>query len=130
MIKCVYKPTSQAAPRGETHYRCTVCTHERTSKYPPRLLHRKCDISQKPDGLAVRFGRYIQAINRWTAAGKPTRTDEQVESIFKSCQGCEHFNEARSKCQLCGCYLNIGKNARFNKIRMATEHCPLDPPKW
>lgn len=133
MFQCIYIATGEPAPKGEIHYRCTnkKCGHERTSRHDPYLLHHDC-VESAPAGprVLVHLSRYARAVKRWTEAGKPTRTDEQVATIFAICQACEHFAEARSKCRLCGCRLNIGKNARFNKIRMATESCPDSPARW
>lgn len=88
------------------------------------------EIITKPPSLVKRICGYRKAVKKWTAAGKPVRTDEEVQRIYKEhCSECEHFN-TKGSCQICGCRVDKSAGALTNKIRMATENCPLDPPKW
>lgn len=76
-----------------------------------------------------RIVSYRDARTRWHEAGKPVRTDEQVTDIYKNiCVPCENFLKRRGggACKLCGCRLNLG--TRINKLRWATESCPIG--KW
>lgn len=81
--------------------------------------------------------RYAAAVKRWHNAGRPIRSDEEVQRIFAICMGCKYYKPTRNgsgRCLACGCKLR--KNPRFiglldaleNKIRMATEHCWAN--KW
>ena len=132
--KCVYVRTDEPPLNSEPHYKCRKCGDERYSRHPPEYLHNPCiDSSQQtqqtPGNIRTRLSRYKKALAKWKAAGKPVRTDAEVLYILETkCQPCDHFRNG--KCGLCGCKLNIGKNARFNKIRMATEGCPDSPAKW
>ena len=130
-MDCVYKATSEPAPSGQTHYRCVNkgCGHERTSSYGPFQLHRHCNPGSLKESSTGRLGRYARALKRWVGAGKPVRNDEEVARLLAICKACDYF-DPRGKCVLCGCYVNVGKNAAFNKLRMATESCPADPPRW
>jgi len=88
-------------------------------------------IERRPPRIATRIGNYTRAVSRWIAAGRPVRSDEQVRYIYETyCKPCEHFDERRNACLLCGCYLSPNGAALQNKLRMATEHCPLQPAKW
>lgn len=69
-----------------------------------------------------------EANKRWEAAGKPVRTDEEVQEIIQICEGCEHYNAKAKQCKLCGCFCRKKGMARFNKPKMATESCPIG--KW
>lgn len=72
--------------------------------------------------------RYTRALAKWAVAGFPTRTQEEVVRIeAELCRPCEYYRDGR--CRKCGCNVNTAM-VLLNKIRMATEHCPLDPPKW
>jgi hypothetical protein len=51
------------------------------------------------------------------------RSGEEQARCLAICQGCEHYVTAESRCRICGCFAML-------KIRLATERCPLDPPKW
>jgi len=69
---------------------------------------------------------YATALARWTAAGFPKRSQEEVVRIETTiCRPCEHYLDGR--CKKCGCRVTQGQ-AMVNKIRMATENCPEG--KW
>lgn len=81
--------------------------------------------------MAVRLMRYGSAVKRWIAAGRPVRSDDRVREIFDTlCRPCELFDAKRQTCRLCGCHVRRSGSALSNKIKMATERCPLRPPKW
>lgn len=69
--------------------------------------------------------RYISSTAKWLAAGAPTRSDSEVESLLSICRGCEWWRDG--SCGKCGCRLNKG-NGIGNKLRRATESCPVG--KW
>lgn len=80
-----------------------------------------------------RVSRFTNAFTRWYAAGSPTRTPEQIAETFAICESnqCGQFKagkEGAGRCGLCGCRLNL--TGKVNKIYMATESCPYDPPLW
>lgn len=78
-----------------------------------------------------RIARYLDARSKWVAAGKPTRSDEQVRELLSICQACPQYkahSRKHGKCKLCGCALNLG--SALNKLRWATEACPDEPPRW
>ncbi len=69
------------------------------------------------------WSRRAAASARWSSAGWPSRSDEEVEAILAICKTCENYNNAG--CNLCGCRVNRKRAALFNKARMATERCPV-----
>jgi|GEM_PF-994900 len=78
-----------------------------------------------------RFSNWRLAIKRWQAAGKPDRSPEEVERIIRECcEPCEHYDHKWRQCKLCGCFSRKRGRAEFNKPKMLTERCPLEPPKW
>jgi hypothetical protein len=83
-------------------------------------------IARKASNVAV-------AQARWLAAGSPVRPEKRIAEIFAVCQECEHFRTGatidQGSCGLCGCCLRR-RGGLLNKIRMATEGCPAQPPKW
>lgn len=86
-------------------------------------------IQQKAEpGLAKQAWSYAKALAKWTLAGKPVRTEEQINEIFEShCQPCEFFRlrkDGQGNCRLCGCKLNKLPEGVKNKIAMLTEGCP------
>jgi len=127
-------------------YTCPHCKNSLNSKYPPAKVHRQCKsmpeslVKQRPGGIISRLSRWQKAIARWKTAGQPVRSDATVLEILETkCQPCEHFKTnyalaflglPSGSCKLCECKLNLLKNGRANKIRMATESCPDDPPRW
>lgn len=75
----------------------------------------------------------MNARQKWRAAGKPERTDEEVAQVMEICKTCPFFQSLNNRlslgrCTKCGCQLNLGRS--LNKIRFATEGCPLHEPKW
>ncbi len=69
---------------------------------------------------------WAQAIVRWQAAGRPRRSDAEVESLLAICLPCERYRDG--VCAKCGCGVSRSKTAIVNKLRMTTEVCPLG--KW
>jgi ribosomal protein L37E len=69
---------------------------------------------------------FATAIRKWVAAGRPERTDEQVVAILEDhCKKCNMYNHERQVCNSCGCPANRNLPAIRNKLKMATEQCPL-----
>ena len=77
---------------------------------------------------------YAAATIEWLAAGKPTRTKEEMQERFEVCQVCPYFinieENKRGRCAMCGCYLGVNPHRLLqgNKIAMKTQHCPDD--RW
>lgn len=80
-----------------------------------------------PPGLPTKVLAATTAYTKWLQAGEPLRPASDVERIFAICQACPLFKG--DHCGLCGCAINR-EVSMFNKIAMATEHCPLSQPKW
>ena len=77
--------------------------------------------------LSQRLSAWKAAAIHWHDAGKPSRSNAEVDAIFEqACRPCDRFNG--KSCTLCGCSVNKSETALRNKIRMATEVCPLG--KW
>jgi len=69
---------------------------------------------------------YATSLARWVSSGMPQRSDAEVARIYEICRACEHF--ADNQCSLCGCRVSTDGAGWRNKIRMATEKCPIG--KW
>jgi glycosyltransferase involved in cell wall biosynthesis len=89
--------------------------------------HRKCGVEHPATAREMLKG-YAAALAKWLGAGRPTRTDAETDRLFEICEGCPRYDADRSACSLCGCKVSRGGWAVVNKIRMATEDCPLG--KW
>jgi len=84
------------------------------------------DIPEVP-GLPTQLQNYWNAVTRWIAAGRPTRTDAEVEFLHGTyCTGCDWYDKKNKRCKGCGCKVKPGGAALLNKVRMTTEHCPRD----
>ena len=119
-----------------TKVRCERCKRlfPATAKLP--LLcgcgHRHFDQSElqmvdAPPALPKMALEATTAYTRWLRAGRPMRDAAEVERIHAICQPCPLFKG--DHCGLCGCALSREVSV-YNKIAMATEHCPLSEPKW
>lgn len=102
------------------------------------LYKQHCDgiVAKQPElhSAAERLGislfdvaHYTAALAQWTVAGFPAREQEEVSRIERElCRPCEKYVDGR--CKTCGCRVTASSLAVVNKIKMATEHCPLE--KW
>jgi len=52
-----------------------------------------------------------------------TVPQEEQDRRLAICHACEFWDSKQSRCSLCGCYVAL-------KTRLASQHCPDDPPKW
>lgn len=80
------------------------------------------------------YQRRKSAIKQWQEAGQPVRTAEEITKLFAICSGCPFLGKDKLRgtyCGKCGCPVNSKATCPTgNKIAMATEHCPLSPPRW
>lgn len=91
-----------------------------------------------PDGkipdypaMSMQLWLYKEALLRWQRAGRPVRSDEEVDRILNNnCKKCDWYDPEKKRCKGCGCRVTDGGLAAINKIRMATEHCPHPERKW
>lgn len=117
--------------RNSLAWRCPKCgvVAERTPHGPVLCVCGYLDESGEltpvtEPHLSRRLVYYGEAVSRWIAAGQPTRTDEDVQTILAICLACDKFTG--KKCLMCGCRINDKEGGLFNKARMATEHCPVE----
>jgi hypothetical protein len=75
-------------------------------------------------GIKDKAIRYCTALVQWAKAGFPQRSGLWVAAIYeRHCAMCEHYED--EQCMKCGCFVRPDGLAIRNKIRMATEHCPI-----
>jgi hypothetical protein len=97
------------------------------------VLVDKDGVTEKHEGFynleyptVARMARaFTDATAKWWKAGRPTRSEEEMDSILEDkCRPCKYFSEDRGKprCKICGCTLQ--KNGIVSKLKMATESCP------
>lgn len=69
---------------------------------------------------------YASSVRKWVAAGKPERTQEEMDAIWEThCSGCRMYDKVKKVCNSCGCPASTDQPSLKNKLRMATEACPL-----
>lgn len=114
-----------------TGEQCDQCPrHLATVEMAARLRAAKCSAAEstsipQPPSLLRRTMTYAEAVTGWVAAGRPERSDEETRRIFQEyCSTCNWYDKERHICRGCGCRASEGGSAVFNKIRMATQHCP------
>lgn len=79
--------------------------------------------------LIIRLKTWVEALEQWDAAGNPVRSQSQIDDIYKThCKPCSFRRKTENICLVCGCRIATYGFAIFNKIKMATEHCPKG--KW
>jgi len=129
---------------GDRYY-CPVCdpSKQRTQK---RVSWRNCitdppgDLESELQAAGVVPGRHATtelwsswriAVARWRDAGKPVRSDAEMDACLSVCRTCEHYDTRAGLlgyCRVCGCNVSRIAIGPLNKIRMATETCPK--AKW
>ena len=73
-------------------------------------------------GLLKQAQSFTIAYTKWVAAGMPTTPEEELQERRQQCNQCPQ-RTPEDTCNLCGCPL-------AKKLRMATETCPAQPPRW
>ena len=77
--------------------------------------------------VSMQLWLYKEALMRWKKAGFPVRSDQEVQTIHETkCKPCSWYDAEKKRCKGCGCKVSAGSVAVFNKIKMATEHCPKE----
>lgn len=84
------------------------------------------DSYNETPNMLKKIMNYSAAVRRWFAAGRPERTEAEIKEIFEThCSKCSMFDKQRQVCNSCGCPASKEQPAIRNKLRMATEECPL-----
>ena len=81
-----------------------------------------------PPSILRKGTNYIQAWIKWVRAGRPERTDEQVQELRQICQGCPMFNGQICTHENCGCNVTSSGSILGDKLRWLSESCP--DGKW
>lgn len=73
------------------------------------------------------WSKWREAIARWKTAGKPVRGQAEIQRCLTICKSCDQYDIrlGMNYCKACGCHVNGLLIGELNKIRMATESCPL-----
>lgn len=111
---CLGRPIfCEWAARGENSFH--ICERSRIAR------------EQEYAPFSAQFTNVLMAIGR---AGKALATGKKIavppeeqERRLAICHGCDQYDPGPDKCKVCGC-------VAVWKTRLATEHCPLNPPKW
>jgi len=84
---------------------------------------------QQTPPIQKRLVTWAEACANWALAGSPTRPQDEIDRIYKYfCEPCHFRIRSKNVCLVCGCRVDTYGYAIFNKIKMATEHCPKG--KW
>lgn len=95
---------------------------------PEDFDHPLVDVELMPPNyppLSMQMWTYKEALIRWSKAGWPSRTKEEIQEILDThCHSCDWYDANQKRCRGCGCKVTESSIAIFNKLKMATEHCP------
>ena len=120
---CPFKVLKHVRPCTKIPAPCEEC---REKEREIAKKNRDAAVPEFP-ALTVQLLSWKEAVRKWRAAGKPKRTDEEVSEILEThCKKCSWYDPDKRRCKGCGCRVTEGGVAVFNKIRMATAHCPRD----
>ncbi len=84
----------------------------RTPQYP--------SLFQQATNLAHAVGSVVASAVRGEPVSVP---QEEQDRRLAICHGCDKYDPQQHRCRICGCFANL-------KARLASQHCPDDPPKW
>lgn len=96
--------------------------------YPPELIHRVCGIVIKQPPLYRRAWSFAKAWARYWWNGRPATSEHLREQRLAICKACDNYKDGG--CLKCGCPVADKRKFLADKLSMATERCPLNPPKW
>ena len=85
-----------------------------------------------PQDIISLAKRYAKEREMWVRAGKPLRSPEEIERIFRICSGCPFFfadSSVSGSCSICGCHIKK-RGKLMNKAAWATTECPKTPSEW
>ncbi len=71
--------------------------------------------------IANAFGAAGRVAGAIMSGNQVLVSDEEFARRMSICESCPHWT-AEKRCKLCGC--------RQEKLRLATESCPDNPPRW
>lgn len=140
---CDRRVVTTTPPCKEKRVPCDDCQPIEDDVLAKALFQKSpiVDINEEdtPDGkgvkdyppMSLQLWMYKEALLRWQKAGRPTRTDEEVDKILEDhCneKKCDWYDPEKKRCRGCGCKVTDSGFAVVNKIRMATEHCPKE--RW
>lgn len=94
--------------------------------HEPENVHRDCDVQSLP--LHRLAWSFTKAWARYWLYGRPATEEHLRAQRLATCKGCEHYKDAG--CVKCGCPVTDRPKWLADKLSMATERCPLNPPKW
>ena len=117
--------TEVAAKVAETHankraeqFAMTAVSSDPTKE--PKTLDGYFNLEYPTNARMARS--FTDATARWWKAGRPTRTDEEVDDILENkCKPCKYYDDTKNKprCKICGCALQ--KSGIVSKLKMKTE---------
>lgn len=116
-VECPFRYGSTKGPA------CSITKHQVT----PGVCQR-CDAETREHeaGTIDKIKNYFGAVRRWVAHGKPVRSDDRVVQIYEEyCKTCDRYDPDAHACKNCGCSVSTDSSPLGNKLKMATEVCPL-----
>lgn len=84
---------------------------------------KPCCDGQRYPSIATQAVTAARAAARFAASGFALTSDVEIRQRLAICHGCDHYDASQDRCFQCGCAISL-------KIKMASESCPLTPPKW
>jgi glycosyltransferase involved in cell wall biosynthesis len=113
---------------------CDKCKLEQRIELDEFPMGCRCgEVYRSPVGhvrrppLAQRIARYGMAVARHVASGMRTRSNDEVARILRTycAKPCRWYDGQTCTHGRCGCRVNGKAGALVNKIRMATQSCPI-----
>jgi hypothetical protein len=110
------------------HQSCRTCT----LRTPQKLLPAPEAPPEGP-GWLQKGANLTKAYAKHIVTGMKEATDAQVDRRHRICATCPFYvklDESQGECRKCGCTVGDSSVEGLNKLRLASEQCPLPRPRW
>lgn len=117
---------SHLTPTRTVVYAENLIAMPKAPRPPPAPAPRP--VKRDHASFVTKLGRAKRSLLNWKEKGCPMVSREERKRRLSICQGCPYWNEKGNflfgECTAPGC------GCTRIKMALATERCPLTPPKW
>lgn len=98
-----------------------------TPGYDRAVIATSADVAAVEAGhmppVVTQVASLARSFWHWAVSGFKLSSQEEVSRRRGICATCPEWLPLAAQCRICGCFTEA-------KIRLKSEYCPLNPPKW
>ena len=120
---CTFEQISDRTEQGTAHFRCTSCGRMAWNcrSQDPRKIYAECGQPVKSPTFLEMAASAAKAAAQFAMSRGETVSTDAHDARIAVCNACPHFSPKHSRCNQCGCFLEI-------KTWLPKERCPIG--KW